>query len=178
MAESPKLTRIELNGVLYSMGKAVYEELDISLERFAELLGRDLYCPTLQSAPTSSTLTYVDTDESVNGFQVGQACRWVENGEYRLAVCRNITPSEASWYVLPVGVSELSNDAGYLAERNLKTINGKSIVGEGDLVAVGFAFMPSFDISDNMELILTAHDEVTSNMFSYDSNTGCLTLNY
>lgn len=114
MAENTRLTGIELNGQLYSLGKTIYEELDMSLERFAELLGRDLYCPTLGAAPTSSSLTYTDTDGSVNTFQLGQPCRWLEGGKYRMAVCRNITSTSSEWYILPVNVSELTNDKGYL----------------------------------------------------------------
>lgn len=114
MAENSKLTGIELNGVLYSLGKSIYEELDISLVRFAELLGRDFYCPTLSSAPTSSTLSYTDTDGESQSFQIGQPCRWAEGNNWRLAVCTNNSGSASSWYVLPVKVSELTNDAGYL----------------------------------------------------------------
>lgn len=119
MAENSKLTGIELNGVLYSLGKPVYEELDITLERFAELLGRDLYCPTLDSAPGSSTLNYTDTDGSTNTFQVGQPCRWVEGDAYRLAVCADITGTASEWLVLPVKVSELTNDAGYVSKTEM-----------------------------------------------------------
>ena len=116
MAENTKLTSLELNGVRYGLGKSIYAELDMSLERFVELLGRDFYCPTLASAPTSSTVTYTDTDESVNTFQVGQPCRWQEGGAWRLAVCTDNTGSAATWYVLPTKVSELTNDKGYLTE--------------------------------------------------------------
>lgn len=123
MAENSKLTGIELNGVLYSLGKSIYEELDMSLERFAELLGRDLYCPTLTAAPTSSTLTYTDTDGSTNTFQTGQPCRWADGSDYRIAVCKNITASASSWYIFPAKVSELTNDAGYLTEH--QDISGK-----------------------------------------------------
>ena len=114
MAENSKLTGIELNGVLYSLGKSIYEELDISLVRFAELLGRDFYCPTLSAAPTASTLKYTDTDGEQQTFQVGQPCRWADGNNYRIAVCKSVSSSSASWYILPTKVSELSNDAGYL----------------------------------------------------------------
>lgn len=113
MAEN--ITSLELNGIKYALGKSIYAELDLSLERFVELLGRDFYCPTLNSAPTSTTKTYQDTDESVNTFQIGQPCRWMESdGTYRLAVLVDMTSSSATWYKLPVKVSELTNDAGYL----------------------------------------------------------------
>ena len=102
MAENSKLTGIELNGVLYSLGKSIYEELGVSLERFAELLGRDLYCPTLSEAPTSATLKYTDTDGDEHTFQIGQPCRWSEGDDYRLAVCKDITEDGSSWYILPM----------------------------------------------------------------------------
>ena len=124
MAE--KITGIELNGKLYSfysLGMPVYEELGITLERFAELLERDAYCPTLKSEPTSTDLVYTDTDGSINHFSVGQLCRWEESGLYRFAICRNITDNEVSWYILPSKVSELTNDAGYLTEH--QDISGK-----------------------------------------------------
>lgn len=113
MAENSKLTGIELNGVLYSLGKSIYEELGVSLERFAELLGRDLYCPTLSAAPTSATLKYTDTDGDEHTFQIGQPCRWLEDGDYRLAVCTSVSDNQSFWYTLPIKVSELSNDLGY-----------------------------------------------------------------
>lgn len=114
MAEKTKLTGIEINGTSYGLGRAVYEEIGISLERFTELLGRDLYCPTLASAPGSSTLTYTDTDGEDQTFQVGQPCRWAEGSDYRLAVCKDITETTSTWYTLPTKVSELANDSGYL----------------------------------------------------------------
>ena len=118
MAEN--ITSLELNGIKYALGKSIYAELDLSLERFVELLGRDFYCPTLNSAPTSTTRTYQDTDESVNTFQIGQPCRWKESdGTYRLAVLADMTSSSATWYKLPVKVSELTNDAGYTTETQL-----------------------------------------------------------
>ena len=101
MAENSKLTGIELNGVLYSLGKSIYEELDISLVRFAELLGRDFYCPTLSSAPTSSTISYTDTDGETQSFQIGQPCRWAEGDGWRLALCTDNAGDSASWLVLP-----------------------------------------------------------------------------
>lgn len=123
MAGDSRLTGIELNGVMYSLGKSIYDELGVTLERFAELLGRDLYCPTLSAKPTSSTLQYTDTDNDQHTFQVGQPCRWKEGNDYRLAVCTDITASSSSWYVLPIKVSELTNDAGYLTQH--QDISGK-----------------------------------------------------
>lgn len=78
----------------------IYDELGLSAARFAELLARDFYCPTLTQAPTESTLTYTDTDGSVNHFQVGQPARWREGGEYQIAICIDITETSSKWHVL------------------------------------------------------------------------------
>lgn len=65
-----------------SGGGNIYNDLEISKERFAELLNRDFYCPQVDSEPTEETLTYVDTDGSVREFAVGQECVVSgENGE-------------------------------------------------------------------------------------------------
>lgn len=101
----------------------ICEELGISEDRFIELLSRDAYCPTLSAAPTSSTLTYIDTDGSTNHFHVGQLCRWAEGNDYRLAVCKNATETAVAWHILPTKVSELTNDAGYLTQH--QDISGK-----------------------------------------------------
>lgn len=101
----------------------IYDELGLGKERFAELLSRDLYCPTMNGAPTEATLTYADTDGSTNHFQIGQSCRWLDNGLYRIAIATNVTSTSITWYVLPVNVSELTNDAGFLTEH--QDISGK-----------------------------------------------------
>lgn len=101
----------------------ICEELGISEDRFVEILSRDAYCPTLSAAPTSSTLTYIDTDGSTNHFHVGQLCRWAEGSDYRLAVCKDATETSVAWYTLPTKVSELTNDKGYLTSH--QDISGK-----------------------------------------------------
>lgn len=150
MSDKSNLKGVELNGVLYSLGVSIYDELGLSLERFVELLGRDLYCPTLSAEPTSSTLQYTDTDNDQHTFQLGQPCRWKEGDGYRLAVCTDITADSATWYVFPVKVSELANDAEYVTASflssslsdkqdklvsgtNVKTINGVSLLESGDI---------------------------------------------
>lgn len=109
---------LELLGMQYKMEGSrideICEEYGITEERFVELLSRDAYCPTLSAAPTTSTLTYTEEDGSEHHFHVGQLCRWAENGQYRIAVCKNVTDTAVEWYALPVKVSELSNDSGYL----------------------------------------------------------------
>ena len=94
----------------------ICNELDMSSERFIELLSRDAYCPTLSDAPTSLTITYVDTDGSTNKFREGQLCRWIENDNWRMAVCKEISNNYSRWYFLPANISELNNDAGYLTQ--------------------------------------------------------------
>lgn len=85
----------------------IYDELGLSAERFAELLARDFYCPTLTAAPTNTTLTYTDTDGSVNHFQIGQPCRWMEGSVYKIAILLNKTDSVASWYTFPDDMTSL-----------------------------------------------------------------------
>ena len=42
-------------------------------------------------------------------------------------------------YVIPTKTSELTNDSNFLSESNLKTINGESLVGSGNLVINSFS---------------------------------------
>ena len=42
-------------------------------------------------------------------------------------------------YVIPTKTSELTNDSGFLTEQTLKTINGESIVGTGNIEISGFS---------------------------------------
>lgn len=42
-------------------------------------------------------------------------------------------------YVIPTKTSELTNDSNFLTESNLKTINGESLIGEGNLVINSFS---------------------------------------
>lgn len=119
------MAEIKMKNLIIEIGEKKYKmigsrledickELGISEDRFIEILSRDAYCPTLSDAPTSSTLTYIDTDGSTNHFHIGQLCRWAEGSDYRLAVCKNVTQTSVAWHILPTKVSELTNDAGYL----------------------------------------------------------------
>ena len=42
-------------------------------------------------------------------------------------------------YVIPTKTSELINDSNFLSENNIKTINGESLIGEGNLVINSFS---------------------------------------
>jgi hypothetical protein len=169
MAENSKLTGIELNGVLYSLGKSIYEELDISLVRFAELLGRDFYCPTLSSAPTSSTLSYADTDGETHTFQIGQPCRWAEGENWRLALCEDMTPDGSVWYVLPsefVTVEDLNNKQ----DKALKYTDVDASVWVADSAFPEFGFrcdIPCSGVTDAMfASVAFANEQAMSGAYS------------
>ena len=116
MAEKIYLKNINLDGVVYGLGLTsddLYAELGISKERFVELLSRDFYCPALDSAPSSETFTYTDTDDSINHFQIGQPCRWKDaEGNWQISILKNLSEGEAFWYQLPVKLSQLEDDLG------------------------------------------------------------------
>lgn len=80
-------------------GGDIYAELGVTPERFAELLGRDFYCPLMPEAPTESTLTYIDTDGSVNHFAIGQECRVPvdESSEYDFYKFAGVYKGVAVW---------------------------------------------------------------------------------
>lgn len=93
----------------------VYTDIGISPTRFAELLSRDAYCPTLDSAPTSSTTQYteqvIQPDDTVttepSTFRPGQLARVADSsveGGYVFYRCCDVqydtdgtTPVSASW---------------------------------------------------------------------------------
>ena len=81
----------------------IYAEMGVSEERFAELLSRDFYCPVLVAAPDSSTLTYTDTDGSVNHFAIGQECRVLEeeSSEYIFYKFMGTYQGNAVWMRMP-----------------------------------------------------------------------------
>lgn len=137
----------------------ICEELGISEDRFIELLSRDAYCPTLSAAPTSSTLTYVDTDGSTNHFHVGQLCRWAEGNDYRLAVCKDATETAVAWHILPTKVSELTNDANYVKSEDLSSV----------------ATSGNYNDLSNKPTIPSAVTESTVSGWGFTKNTGTYT---
>lgn len=116
--------------VLAASGYNILEELGITEERLVELLSRDSYCPTLSSAPSSSTITYVDTDGSVNHFSQGQLCRWIADGDVRMAICKDVSATEASWYVIPTKLSELENDADFYSGANVQAVDTDDVLDD------------------------------------------------
>lgn len=106
---------ININGEVYEVGN-IYAKLGLTFERFAELLARDFYCPLISEAPTSSTLTYTDTDGSTNDFQIGQECRVPEedSDDYVFYKFMGAYQGSAVWYKIPSQLSDLNNDGGYI----------------------------------------------------------------
>ena len=100
MADIVNVTKLNLNGVEYKLGKPVYDEIGISFERFVELLDRDDYTPVLDAAPSESTLTYSDSDGSVCEFRIGQACVYPsstsEDG-FGIALLKAVVDGQAVW---------------------------------------------------------------------------------
>ena len=171
MAEKKQLTNINIDGKVYGLGIAtedIYAELGISQERFVELLSRDFYCPTLTSAPTSSTLTYTDTDGSTNHFQIGQMCRWADGNDWRVAICKNATSTTVAWYVLPVKVSDLTNDSGFVTKSTAdSSYLGKSAkaasatTADSATTATNLSSAPSLEKSGN-NITVTAGGKTSS----------------
>ena len=137
MAEKIYLKNINLDGVEYGLGITsddIYAELGITKERFVELLSRDFYCPTLPESPTSETLTYEDTDGSVNHFQIGQPCRWLEGESYRIALCKNRTEESSEWYILPTKLSQIENDENFVNQEYVDEKVSRISVGGANLL--------------------------------------------
>lgn len=108
-----EIENININGEAYEVGK-IYAKMGLTFDRFVELLSRDFYCPTLNAAPSDSTLTYTDSDGSTNHFQVGQPCRWKDaDGAWQMAVAKEVTATSVSWYTLPTRTSQLKNDSDF-----------------------------------------------------------------
>lgn len=123
--------------------ESIYSSLGINEERFLELLARDFYTVTLAASPTSSTVTYTDTDGSTNTFQTGQFARVADSsqeGGYKIWQCVNNDGTTASWvsgydvmadYVaaaVPTSLSQLEGDEGHrtVSDEEKEAWNAKS----------------------------------------------------
>lgn len=123
--------------------------------------------PTLDAKPSSDTLEYVSGNE-MRQFQIGQTCRYNNNGIWEVYTLKDISNGVATWSKEPTSVSDLNNDANYITATdaneevddveltyvtetlldselekkqdklvsgtNVRTINGNSILGNGDIV--------------------------------------------
>lgn len=147
----------------------ICKELNITEYRFVELLSRDFYCPTLSAAPSSSTLTYIDTDGSENHFAAGQPCRWQENGEWRLALMLDNTGDVASWYMLPTE-SVTQEDLNNKQDKNLYFYNVKAENWVADTTYQGFAYrcdLPCAGVTANHHAeVLFAYSEASSGNYA------------
>ena len=147
----------------------ICKELNITEYRFVELLSRDFYCPTLSAAPSSSTLTYIDTDGSENHFAAGQPCRWKENGEWRLALMLDNTGDVASWYMLPAE-SVTQEDLNNKQDKNLYFYNVKAENWVADTTYQGFAYrcdLPCAGVTANYHAeVLFAYSEASSGNYA------------
>lgn len=119
MAEA-KIKYLNLGGMVYRIIgslSGVADDLGISEERLVELLDRDAYTPVLDAAPTSSTLTYTDTDGSECEFRVGQAVVYPDSnaeGGYQIVFLKSIIDGSAVWSSgIPTRTSELENDSDF-----------------------------------------------------------------
>ena len=72
------------------------------------------------------------TPVSLSGYATEQ---WVEDKHYITGVDLSNYATLQDIPVVPTNVSELNNDAGYINQ--LKTINGESLIGEGDIIISG-----------------------------------------
>lgn len=79
------ITKLNLNGIIYYIGEDISgkanssdvytkTEIDTFLEDINTSFDTKIYTPTLNSIPTSSTLTYTENGETYD-FIVGQFCR-------------------------------------------------------------------------------------------------------
>lgn len=139
MADATNIKNLIINAgngtYQFSGGEDICSELGISKERFAELLARDFYCPVLQYEPTASTLTYTDTDGSVNHFAIGQECRVpdVESQDYRVYKFMGTYQGNAVWVKLPQKISDLENDAGFYSGANVQAVDAGMEIDEPDV---------------------------------------------
>lgn len=147
----------------------ICDDIGVTVDRFIELLSRDAYCPTLNSAPTFSTLTYIDVDGSENHFAAGQPCRWQENGEWRLALMLDSTGDVASWYMIPAE-SVTQEDLNNKQDKNLYFYNVKAEDWVADTTYQDFAYrcdLPCTGVTDAHHAeVLFAWAEATSGNYA------------
>lgn len=121
MADVVNVTKLNLNGVVYKLGKPVYEEIGIGFDRFVELLDRDAYTPMLDVVPSGSTLSYTDADGSVCDFRVGQACVYpsgLSEDGYGIAFLKAVAEGEAVWQDMGAVLERASEAVSTAEEAN------------------------------------------------------------
>ena len=116
-------------------------------DRIKELLYRHFIVPTINNIPNENTLSWEDNGNTVN-FRIGESVRVIENGIICFYTLKDIKNSKAEWektFPKQDIISDLDTirenaekGATALQEHQpLKTINGESIVGEGDITIKG-----------------------------------------
>jgi hypothetical protein len=85
---------------------------------------------------TFQLIKYTDCVDAINHTLIGGiatelAIRFTNNLQYGI--------TSTSSYVIPENTSQLNNDSNFVSSTNLKTINGESIVGSGDIAVSGGA---------------------------------------
>lgn len=139
------------------MGNIGYKgyNLHISGNRVEELLYRDFIVPTIENPPDENTLSWMDGTYT-HLFSIGDYVRVIINGDIKLYQLLDINSlNKAVWKEVILEHQDLSNyttkewieEQNYLTEHqdisgkqdvlvsgiNIKTINGKSLLGEGNI---------------------------------------------
>lgn len=121
MADIVNVTKLNLNGQVYELGRSIYSEIGISYERFVELLDRDAYTPELPTAPGTDTLTYTDTNGAICDFSIGQACVYpsadIADG-YGIAFLKAVADGSAVWQDLGDVLSKANEAVSVSEEAN------------------------------------------------------------
>lgn len=121
--------------------------LDEYGDRIQELLYRHFIVPTIDNIPNEDTLSWVDNGNTVI-FRIGESVRVIEDDIIYFYTLKDIKNSKAEWektFPKQDIISDLDTirenaekGATALQEHQpLKTINGESIVGEGDITLEG-----------------------------------------
>ena len=116
-------------------------------DRIKELLYRHFIVPTINNIPNENTLSWEDNGNTVN-FRIGESVRVIEDDIIYFYTLKDIKNSKAEWekaFPKQDIISDLDTirenaekGATALQEHQpLKTINGESIVGEGDITIKG-----------------------------------------
>lgn len=128
------------------------EELIASISQFRYVLADELPEPSsattgvIYLVPSASGAVENIKDEFIT-IEENAVYKWEQIGSTAIDLSGYVTDDELTAILtgyarlsdIPVNVSELVNDSGYLSSTDFKTINGESIVGSGDIKIAGGA---------------------------------------
>lgn len=117
MNMAKEIENININGEVYEIRK-IYSKMGLTFERFVELLERDFYCPVLAFDPTSSVVSYTDTDGTIHDFRTGQFALVADpsaEGGFKVWQCLSNDGSESTWRLHDNAIL-VANDAKSLSE--------------------------------------------------------------